>query len=129
MAWFCFFIFWNLKSKAIVGHFLQRRKPSRPIVLFITEPENGQGWKRAWKLSSSNIKMWCNYVTKLKRKLRPPFNSLIPGKVLNDNWFPGKDLRRLSVVPVNREGSSFSHTNSSQLNLRRKLCNNITNVS
>lgn len=41
MVWFCFFIFWNIKSKAIGSHFLQRRKPNRPILLSITESENG----------------------------------------------------------------------------------------
>lgn len=62
-----------------------------------------------------------NYLTKFKRKLRPPFKSLISGKVFNDNWFSGTDLGRLSVVSANRQGSSFSHTNWSQLSLRRKL--------
>lgn len=71
---------------------------------------------------------WYNYVTKSKRKLRSPFKSLISGKVFNDNWSSGIDFRKLSLVPVNKQGSSFSHTNSSQLRLRGKLYNNITGV-
>lgn len=71
---------------------------------------------------------WYNYVTKSKRKLRSPFKSLISGKVFNDNWSSGIDFRKLSLVPVNKQGSSFSYTNSSQLRLRGKLYNNITGV-
>lgn len=71
---------------------------------------------------------WYNYVTKSKRKSRPPFKSLISGKVFNNNWFSGIGFRKMSLVPANKQGSSFSHTNPSQLSLREKLCKNITSV-
>lgn len=71
---------------------------------------------------------WYNYVTKSKMKSRPPFKSLISGKVFNNNWFSGIGFRKMSLVPANKQGSSFSHTNPSQLSLREKLCNNITSV-
>lgn len=56
-----------------------------------------------------------SYISSFKRKVRPFHTFLISCKVLNDNYFSGTDFRRLSVVPLNQEGSTSRKTNSTQL--------------